>query len=152
MTLVRGWCDHCISVGLDHRGVHCIVAFTSRKPPQRSMTERMRNWMPRLDSADQPSEFQNFVRTSLTSVRNHGSIALGDILVHAAIATGHSQVRTLQFRVSPLLRQFRSRRRHAPNQQCRPSPQIRSFHRKEIRVGNLRILQSIWWRFRNGNV
>ena len=135
MTLIRSWCDHCISVGLDHRCVHCIVAFMSRKPRQRSMTKRMRNWMPRLDSSDQTSEFQNFVRASLTSTQNHGNIALENILVDAAVATGHSQVRTLQFRVSPFLRQLRSRRRHAPNQQCRKelSLQIRSLHRKEVR-------------------
>ena len=128
-------CDHCISVGLDHRCVHCIVAFMSRKPRQRWMTKRMRNWMPRLDSSDQPSEFQNFVRASLTSTQNHGNIALENILVDAAVATGHSQVRTLQFRASPFLRQLRSRRRHAPNQQCRKelSLQIRSLHRKEVR-------------------
>ena len=94
MTLIRSWCDHCISVGLDHRCVHCIVAFMSRKPRQRSMTKRMRNWMPRLDNSDQPSEFQNFVRASLTSTQNHGHIALKNILVDAAVATGHSQVRT----------------------------------------------------------
>ena len=135
MTLIRSWCDHCISVGLDHRCVHCIVAFMSRKPEQRSMAKRMRNWMPRLDSSDQPSEFQNFVRASLTSTQNHGNIALENILVDAAVATGHSQVRTLQFRASPLLRQLRSRRCHAPNQQCRKelSLQIRSLHRKEVR-------------------
>ena len=52
MTLVRVWCDHRISVGLDHRCVHCICA----------LTKRMRNWMPRLDSSDQPSQFQAFVR------------------------------------------------------------------------------------------
>ena len=135
MTLIWSWCDHCISVGLDHRCVHCIVAFMSRKPRQRSMTKRMRNWMPRLDSSDQPSEFQNFVRASLTSTQNHGNIALENILVDAAVATGHSQIRTLQFRASPFLRQLRSRRRHAPNQQCRKELrlQIRSLHRKEVR-------------------
>ena len=135
MTLVRSWFDHCISVGLDHRRVHCILAFMSRKPRQHSMTKRMRNWMPKLDSRDQPSEFQIFVRTSLTSGQNHGSIALENIIVDAAIATGHSQVRTLHFRASPPLRQFRSRRHHAPNQQCRQEPnlQIRSLHRKEVR-------------------
>ena len=97
MTLVRRWCDHCISVGLDHRCVHCIIAFMSQELQQRSLTKRVRNWMPRLDSSDQPSEFQYFVRTSLTSVQNHGRIALENILVEAPIATGHSQVRTLQF-------------------------------------------------------
>ena len=136
MSLVRGWCDYCISIGLDHRCIHCIVTFVSRKPPQRSIVKRMRNWMPRLDSNDQPSEFQNVVRASLTSVQDHGSIALENILVDAAIATGHSQVQRLQFRVSPLLRQLRSQRRHAPNQQCRKelSLQIRSLHRKEVRT------------------
>ena len=41
-----------------------------------------------------------------------------------------------QFRVSPLLRQLRSQRRHAPNQQCRRklSLQIRSLHRKEVQT------------------
>ena len=29
MTLVRSWCDYCISIGLDHRCVHCIVTFVS---------------------------------------------------------------------------------------------------------------------------
>ena len=136
MTLVRSWCDYCISIGLDHRCVHCIVTFVSRKLPQRSTVKRMRNWMPRLDSNDQPSEFQNFVRASLTSVQDHGSIALENILVDAAIVTGHSQAQRLQFRASPLLRQLRSQRRHAPNQQCRKelSLQIRSLHRKEVRT------------------
>ena len=135
MTLVRSWCDYCIFIGLEHRCVHCIVTFVSRKPPQRSIVKRMRNWLPRLDSNDQPSEFQNFVRPSLTSVQDHGSIVLENILVDAAIVTGHS-VQRLQFRVSPLLRQLRSQRRHAPNQQCRKelSLQIRSLHRKEVRT------------------
>ena len=31
MTLVRSWCDHCMSVGLDLRCVHCILAFMSRR-------------------------------------------------------------------------------------------------------------------------
>ena len=107
----------------------------SRKPRQRSMTKRMRNWMPRLDSSDQPSEFQNFVPASLTSTQNHGNIALENILVDAAVATGHSQVRTLQFRVWQFFCQLWSRRRHAPNQQCRKklSLHIRSLHRKEVR-------------------
>ena len=90
MTLVRSWCDYYFSIGLDHRCVHCIVTFVPRKPPQRSIVKRMRNWMPRLDSNDQPSEFQNYVRASLTSVQDHGSIALENILVDAAIVTGHS--------------------------------------------------------------
>ena len=52
----------------------------------------------------------------------------------AAVATGHSHVQTLQFRVSPILRQLRLRRRHAPNQQCRKELrlQVRSLHRKEV--------------------
>ena len=107
MILVRSWCDGCISVGLDHRHVHCIVGFMSRKPRQRSMTKRMRNWMPRLDSSDQLSNFQNFARTSLPSVQNDGNSVLENILVDATIATGHCQIRTLQFRVSPLLCQLR---------------------------------------------
>ena len=107
LTLVRTCCDYCISVGLDHRCVHCTVTFVSRKRPQRSIVKRVRNWMPRLDSNNQPSEFQNFVRASLTSVRNHGSIASENILVDATTVTGHSQVQRLQFRVSPLLRQLR---------------------------------------------
>ena len=122
MTLIRSWCNHCIyfcwsgpSMCSQHRCLHVT------EPRQRSMTKRMRNWMPRLDSSNQPSEFQNFVPASLTSTQNYGNIALENILVDAAVATGYSQVRTrtLQFRVSPFFRQVRSRRRHAPNQQCR---------------------------------
>ena len=57
-----------------------------------------------------------------------------NILVDEAIVTGQSQLQRLQFRASPLLRQLRSQRRHAPNQQCRKerSLQIRSLHRKEV--------------------
>ena len=135
MPLVRSWCDHFVSVCLDHRCVHCIVAFMSRKSRQRSMTKQVRNWMPRLDSSDQPPESQIFVRTSLTSVQNHGNITLENMLVDAAGATEHFQLQTLQIRVSPLLRHLRSRRRHAPNQQCRKELglQIRSLHRKKAR-------------------
>ena len=144
--------------------VWTIDAFTaslplSRKPPQRSIVKRMRNWMPRLDSNDQPSELQNFVRASLTSVQDHGSIALENILVDAAIVTGHSQVQKLHFRASPLRHFFVNFGHNGAmhqiniNQQCRKelSLQIRSLHRRS-ELGNLKVLRSTWWRFRNGNV
>ena len=68
-----------------------------------------------------PGYFASFKSTNATECStlkpvNQWHISLGSPF-KAAIATGHSQVRTLQFRASPLLRQLRSRRRHAPNQQ-----------------------------------
>jgi len=79
--------------------------------------------------------FKTFISSSLISAQNHGNIALENISVDASVATGHSPVRTLQFRASPLLRQLRSRPRYAPNQQCRTEVnlQIRSLRRKEFR-------------------
>ena len=68
MTLIRSWCDHCIYFcwsGPSMCSLHRCLHVT--EPRQRSMTKRMRNWMPRLDSSNQPSEFQNFVPASLTS-------------------------------------------------------------------------------------
>ena len=126
-ALVRSWCDYSMSVGLDCRCVLCIVTFMSRIPPQRSMTKRMRNWMPRANNSDQPLELPNFVFTSLSSVQNQRSFALENIRVDAANATGHFPAQTF------IISSFTTPSATSITRK-KLGLQIRSLHRKKIRI------------------
>ena len=154
MPLVRSWCDHCIFVGVDHRCVHCIVAFMSRKLRQRSNDEtdaqlhaETGQQRPSFRISKVCSHIAHFGAKSwkyrfgeYTCGRSNCSWTLSSTnIVISSFATSSSTSVT----TAPCTKATMSERTRRSNS-VTPC--------KKARIGNLKGLAGTWWRFRHGNV
>ena len=81
------WMDNSLPIGLDHRCVHCLLAWENGKHEKHPTRTGLKHWQPHLDDAGHPTLFQAELRKLLdneqTNSIEQGIISLEEALYQA---------------------------------------------------------------------
>ena len=101
------WMDNSLPIGLDHRCVHCLLAWEMAKHEKQSARAGLKHWQPHLDDAGHPTLFQAELRKLLgneqTDSIEQGITSLEEALYQAGRIGGKCNQTKCKFKGSDML-------------------------------------------------
>ena len=143
------WMDNSLPIGLDHRCVHCLLAWENGKHEKHLTRTGSKHWQPHLDDAGHPTLFQAELRKLLdneqTNSIEQGIISLEEALYQAGRIGGKCNQTKCKFKGSDMLTHLRQQRRVAISRDVRKtlSFETAKFQRREVRAWKSSKLQTL---------
>ena len=134
------WMDNSLPIGLDHRCVHCLLAWEMAKHEKQSARAGLKHWQPHLGDAGHPTLFQAELRKLLgneqTDSIEQGITSLEEALYQAGRIGGKCNQTKCKFKGSDMLTHLRQQRRLAISRDVRRtlSFEIVKLQRREVRA------------------
>ena len=136
ISVESNWNDFMISLGIDHRCVHCRLALRTRRRRKQLQQHGMKHWKPHMDEEGQPSMFHEAVTKSMAgrTMRNFNDFE--NVLVSAGRAGGTCVRKRHKFKESRELHTLRLDRRCARTVEDRKRLTflIQLRHKQELRA------------------